>query len=57
MGGELFKVGNYQMLSKKIKFFIENKKKLEKKKNYAFKRLERFNYFERLRDYYKAIND
>ena len=38
MGGELFKVGNYQMLSKKIKFFIENKKKLEKKKNYAFKK-------------------
>ena len=57
MGGELFKVGNYQMLSKKIKFFIENKKKLEKKKNYAFKRLDRFDYFERLRDYYKAIND
>ena len=56
-GGELFKVGDYLMLSKKIKFFIENKKKLEKKKNYAFKRLDRFDYFERLRDYYKAIND
>ena len=57
MGGELFKVGNYLMLSKKIKFFIENKKKIKQKKNYAFKRLERFDYFDRLNDYYRAIND
>ena len=38
-GGELFKVSDYLMLSKKIKFFINNKKKLNSKKIYAFKRL------------------
>ena len=50
-GGELFKVGDYLMLSKKIKFFIKNKKKLNSKKLYAFKRLKRFDYKKRLNDY------
>tara|TARA_B100001093_G_scaffold196502_2_gene188865 strand:- start:3576 stop:3833 length:258 start_codon:yes stop_codon:yes gene_type:complete len=50
-GGELFKVGDYLMLSKKIKFFIKNKKRLNSKKLYAFKRLKRFDYKKRLNDY------
>jgi len=55
-GGILFKIGDYQMLSKKIIFYIKNKKKLNKKKNYAFKRLHRFDYNKRLEEYYKALN-
>ena len=54
-GGELFKVGDYLMLSKKIKLFIKNKKKLNSKKLYAFRRLKRFDYSSRLKDYSNVI--
>ena len=54
-GGELFKVGDYLMLSKKIKFFIKNKKKLDSKKLYAFERLKRFDYKSRLNDYLNVV--
>ena len=54
-GGELFKVGDYLMLSKKIKFFIKNRKKMNSKKIYAFKRLKRFDYQKRLDDYLNVI--
>ena len=55
-GGILFKTGDYQMLSKKIIFYLKNKKQLNKKKNYAFRRLHRFDYNKRLNEYYKALN-
>ncbi len=55
-GGILFKTGDYQMLSKKIIFYLKNKKQLNKKKNYAFRRLQRFDYNKRLNEYYKALN-
>tara|TARA_Y100000591_G_C21781039_1_gene671059 strand:- start:261 stop:1361 length:1101 start_codon:yes stop_codon:yes gene_type:complete len=55
-GGILFKPGDYKMLSNKIIFYIKNKKRLEKKKIYAFKRLSRFNYKDRLKEYYDALN-
>ncbi len=54
-GGELFKVGDYLMLSKKIKFFIKDRKKMNSKKIYAFKRLKRFDYQKRLDDYLNVI--
>ena len=54
-GGELFKVGDYSMLSKKIKFFIKNKKNLNSKKIHAFKRLKRFDYKSRLNDYFYVL--
>ena len=44
------------MLSNKIIFYIKNKKRLEKKRIYAFKRLSRFNYNERLKEYYETLN-
>ena len=55
-GGILFKIGDYKMLSKKIIFYIKNKRQLNKKKIYAFKRLNRFDYKNRLKEYYKTIN-
>ena len=55
-GGLLFKPGDYKMLSNKIIFYIKNKKRLEKKRIYAFKRLSRFNYNERLKEYYEALD-
>ena len=56
-GGELFKTGKHKLLSKKIIFYINNKKKLKSKSIYAFKRLSRFNYNERLKDYFNLINN
>ena len=55
-GGLLYKIGDYKMLSEKIIFYMKNKKNLNKKKNYAFKRLKRFDYNKRLYDYLKALN-
>tara|TARA_B100000989_G_scaffold298240_1_gene286681 strand:- start:4955 stop:6049 length:1095 start_codon:yes stop_codon:yes gene_type:complete len=54
-GGELFKVSDYSMLSEKIKFFVKNKKNLNFKKVYAFKRLKRFDYKSRLNDYLNVL--
>ena len=55
-GGILFKPGDYRMLSNKIIFYINNKKRLEKKRAYAFRRLSRFDYHKRLKEYYEALN-
>lgn len=54
-GGDLFDVGDHLMLSKKIKFFQKNRKKLDHKKIYAFKRLKRFDFQKRLNDYLNNI--
>ena len=56
-GGMLFPVGNYKTLAKKIESFARNQNKFSKKKKYAKRRLERFNYKNRLNDYFKTIND
>ena len=42
-GGELFNVGDYETLSKKISFFFNNKKTLKKKLIVARKNVARFN--------------
>lgn len=55
-GGILFKPGDYKMLSNKIIFYLNNKKRLEKKIIYAFKRLSRFDYKKRLNDYFNVIS-
>ena len=56
-GGLLFKTGNFKMLSKKIIFFMKNKKLFNVKKKHALLRLERFNYEKRLNDYLNVINN
>tara|TARA_Y100000816_G_scaffold271585_1_gene236254 strand:+ start:409 stop:1506 length:1098 start_codon:yes stop_codon:yes gene_type:complete len=55
-GGFLFKVGDYNELSKKIIFFINNKKINNKKLLFAKKRLERFNYYKNLLKYKKILD-
>ena len=42
-GGELFNVGDYEPLSKKISFFFNTKKTLKKKLIVARKNVARFN--------------
>ena len=54
-GGLLFKVGDYNELSKKIIFFINNKKINNKKLLFAKKRLERFDYYKNLFKYKKIL--
>jgi glycosyltransferase involved in cell wall biosynthesis len=41
-GGLLFKVGNHTELANKIQLYFHNKKKIKKKIQYAYKRLDRF---------------
>ncbi len=55
-GGFLFKVGDYKSLSKKITQYAKNKKSLEKKIKYSYKRLIRFDYNENLNRYLKVVN-
>jgi len=54
-GGLLFKVKDHNDLAKKIIFFSKNKLKLRKKINYAYNKLERFNYYYNLNKYLKTI--
>ena len=54
-GGDLFKIGDFQKLSKKIILFSKNKKKYKDKLKFAYKRLERFNYNKNLKLYLKEI--
>ena len=54
--GLLFKVGNPNMLSKKIKNFYKNKKKMVKKVNKAYRSLNRFDYNYNLGKYFNLIN-
>ncbi len=54
-GGELFKIGNYIQLSKKIIEYSRNKKKYEKKVRHAYKRLYRFDYNRNLNMYFKIV--
>tara|TARA_Y100000816_G_C26070902_1_gene563290 strand:- start:73 stop:1173 length:1101 start_codon:yes stop_codon:yes gene_type:complete len=54
-GGLLFKVGDYKSLYKNILFFKNNNKIINKKKDYAKKRLYRFDFNQNLLKYQKTI--
>ncbi len=54
-GGILFKVGDYNELVKKVYYYINNKKKLQKKVSYSFKSLNRFDYKRNLNNYYLLV--
>ena len=54
-GGFLFEVGNYKQLSKKIIFYSNNSQLLEKKINYSFKNLNRFDYKKNMESYYGLV--
>jgi glycosyltransferase involved in cell wall biosynthesis len=54
-GGLLFKVRDHNDLAKKIIFYSKNKLKLRKKINYAYNKLERFNYYYNLNKYLKTV--
>ncbi len=54
-GGLLFKVGDYKDLASKIKYSLKNKKLLSKKKMYAYKKLERYDYDKNLIKYTRLI--
>ena len=54
-GGLLFKVGDYEELAKKIKFYCKNKKKCEKLLIKAYKSLYRFDFNKNLKEYLKVL--
>jgi glycosyltransferase involved in cell wall biosynthesis len=54
--GFLFKVGDYEDLSKKIILYNNNKKKLYKKIFNGHKRLDRFSFNKNLKKYYLILN-
>ena len=56
-GGLLFKVGNYEELTKKIIFYIQNKKKCLKMKDLSFEKLTRFDYKKNLDKYFDLIKN
>tara|TARA_E500000178_G_C16654533_1_gene587869 strand:- start:138 stop:629 length:492 start_codon:yes stop_codon:yes gene_type:complete len=55
--GELFKVGDYKRLSKKLFEFYKSKKKLRKKSILAKKYLYRYDYNTNLKRYTKILKD
>ena len=55
-GGTLFKTNDYKDLAKKIFHYSKNKKKYDKKKKIAYKRLNRFGYDYNLNEYFKMIS-
>ncbi len=54
-GGLLFKVEDYKELSKKIVFFIKNKKKCKKMSNFSFSQLSRFSNKKNLDKYLNVV--
>lgn len=54
-GGILFKTGDYLDLSNKIILFSKKKKKYKKKINFAYDNLNKFDYQNRMLDYYNLI--
>ena len=55
-GGTLFRTNDYKDLAKKILHYSKNKKKYNKKKKIAYKRLNRFEYSYNLNEYFKMIS-
>ena len=56
-GGLLFKIGDYKSLCQNILFYKKNNKLINKKKNYAKKRLNRFDLHNNLLKYQKLISE
>ncbi len=56
-GGLLFKVGDYKDLSKKIIFFINNKKKCKKMIDISHKQIHRFDFNKNLKKYLNLIKN
>ena len=54
-GGLLFKVGNYKDLASKIHFSFKNRKILNQKKLYAYKKLTRYDFNKNLLEYFRLI--
>ena len=54
-GGLLFKVGDFNELSKKIIYYSKNKKKCNKLLKYSINNLNRFDYHDNLKKYYKLV--
>ena len=54
--GILFKNNNYKDLSKKFINLIKNKKYLNKKIEYGYKKLYRFDYYHSLEKYFSILN-
>jgi glycosyltransferase involved in cell wall biosynthesis len=54
-GGDFFKIGDYYDLVRKILFFINNKKIVNKKITYSYKNLRRFDYNKNLDKYYNLL--
>ena len=54
-GGELFNVGDYKALSEKILLYYKNRIILQKKINYSFKSLHRFDYYLNLKRYLDIV--
>ena len=56
-GGTLCKIGDYQTIVKELLKFNRNKKIFKDKANFAFKRLERFDYNKNLDKYLKLVKE
>jgi len=56
-GGLLFKTGSPNDLAKKIIYYCNNKKKLQKKIDFAYNNLNRFDFNTNLMKYLKVITD
>tara|TARA_X000001036_G_scaffold438775_1_gene487565 strand:- start:590 stop:1666 length:1077 start_codon:yes stop_codon:yes gene_type:complete len=54
-GGLLFKTGDQNDLAKKIIYYCNNKKILDKKINFAYKNLYRFDYNKNLKKYFEVV--
>ena len=54
-GGFLFKVGDYEELSKKIIFYYKNSLLLRRKIKYSYKYLNRFDYTKNMDTYYRLV--
>ena len=54
-GGLLFKVGDHKQLTKKIKYYLYNKKKCQKMMMDSHKSLYRFDYYKNLRKYLELV--
>jgi len=54
-GGLLFNIRDYESLAKKIIYYLNNKKILNKKIDFAYKNLDRFDYNKNLKKYFDEV--
>ena len=55
--GDLIKIGDYKKMAEKIKYYINNKKKLKNKIKVGYKNLNRFDYNYNMKQYSKIISN